>query len=29
MDPGLTRRVKIVFNFAGFTPEELCENVKF
>ena len=29
MDPGLTRRVKTVFNFAGFTLEELCENVRF
>ena len=28
MTPGLTRRVKIVLNFADFTPEELCDITK-
>ena len=30
MNPGLTRRVKIVLNFADFTPKDLCDitNVK-
>ena len=28
MTPGLTRRVKIVLNFADFTLEELCDITK-
>ena len=28
MNPGLTRRVKTVLNFADFTPEELCDITK-
>ena len=27
-NPGLTRRVKTVLNFANFTPEELCDTTK-
>ena len=28
MNPGLTRRVKTVLNFADFTPEDLCDITK-
>ena len=28
MNPGLTRRMKIVLNFADITPERLCDITK-